>query len=150
MLLSLAPTASFTAALPALSYQFLGATPDHWCSVQPLLEANWTQQQILSFAIPFSNSTGKYESCSMYDLNYAAAAEAGYDDAMADRWSLVGDSNDTIKCQSRDFNLTQYKSTVVTEWDLVCERRVLYSSTQSVVMGGKLLGYIVFGYLIDQ
>lgn len=141
---------SFTAALPALSYQFLGATPDHWCSVEPLREANWTQQQVLNFAIPFSNSTGKYQSCFMYDLNYTAAAEAGYDDAMANRWSFGGDSNGTIKCQSRDFNLTQYQSTVVTEWDLVCERRVLYSSTQSVVMGGKLLGFIVFGYLIDQ
>ena len=62
-----------------------------------------------------SNSTGKHESCFMYDMNYTAAAEAGYDDVMAKWGSFIGDSNDTIKCELRDFNLTQYKSTVVTE-----------------------------------
>ncbi|XP_050727693.1 organic cation transporter protein-like isoform X2 [Eriocheir sinensis] len=140
---------SFISPLQMLSYQFLGATPDYWCSVEPLREANWTQDQVLSFAIPFSNSTGQHETCLMYDYNYTAAAEMGYDAAMANRPSLAGDSDDPIKCYSRDFNRTQYQSTVVTEWDLVCERRVLYSTTQSVVMGGKLVGYVVFGYLID-
>lgn len=142
-------TCTFISPMQILSYQFLGATPDYWCSVEPLREANWTQDQVLSFAIPFSNSTGQQETCLMYDYNYTAAAEMGYDAAMANRPSLAGDSDDPIKCYSRDFNRTQYKSTVVTEWDLVCERRVLYSTTQSVVMGGKFIGDIVFGYLID-
>ncbi|KAG0729831.1 Solute carrier family 22 member 7 [Chionoecetes opilio] len=142
---------AFNSAFPMYSYQFLGATPDHWCSVGPLLEANWTQHQVLSFAIPLSNSIGKHESCLMYDYNYSTVVEMGYDAAMENRslFGAHGGLNNTIKCYSRDFNLTQYQSTVVTEWDLVCERRVLYSSTQSVVMGGRMVGYILFGYLID-
>ncbi|KAK8396049.1 hypothetical protein O3P69_005263 [Scylla paramamosain] len=36
----------------SMTYHFLGATPDHWCSVQPLLDANWTSEQIISLAIP--------------------------------------------------------------------------------------------------
>lgn len=36
------------------------------------------------------------------------------------------------------------------QWDLVCERRVIYSTTQSVVMAGRLVGDIFFAYLIDS
>lgn len=45
-------TASFVAALQTLSYQFLGATPDYWCYIGPLVEAGWSQEEILDFAIP--------------------------------------------------------------------------------------------------
>lgn len=45
-------TASFVSALQTLSYQFLGATPDHWCFVEPLVQAGWSQEQIKDFAIP--------------------------------------------------------------------------------------------------
>ena len=51
----------------------------------------------------------------MYDYNYTAAAEMGYDAAMANRPSFGGDLDDSITCDSRDFNRTQYQSTVVTE-----------------------------------
>lgn len=43
---------TFMSPLQTLSYEFLGATPEHWCKVQPLLDANWTQHQVLSLAIP--------------------------------------------------------------------------------------------------
>lgn len=62
-----------------------------------------------------SNSTGKHASCHMYDYNYTAVSEMGYDAVMADRSSFSRGSDDPIKCYSRDFNLTQYQSTVVTE-----------------------------------
>ncbi|KAG7153956.1 Organic cation transporter protein-like 25 [Homarus americanus] len=130
--------------------EFLGATPDYWCHIAPLVEANWTDQQILSLAIPYSNSTGKYEGCQMRNYNYTAAALLGYKATMKDP-SVVQHGNTTsiIKCSARDFNHSQYSSTVVTEWDLVCERRVLYSTTQAVMEGGKIVAYPIFGYLID-
>ncbi|KAG7153824.1 Organic cation transporter protein-like 15, partial [Homarus americanus] len=130
--------------------QFLGATPDYWCHIAPLVEANWTDQQILSLAIPYSNSTGKYEGCQMRNYNYTAAALLGYEATMKDP-SLVQHGNTTtiIKCSARDFNHSQYSSTVVTEWDLVCDRRVLYSTTQGVVEGGNIVTCLVFGYLMD-
>lgn len=58
----------------------------------------------------------------MYDYNYTAAAKMGYDSAMANRSFLGVGSNHLIKCHSRDFNLTQYQSTVVTEVspDVLC------------------------------
>ncbi|KAG7153823.1 Organic cation transporter protein-like 14 [Homarus americanus] len=102
----------------------------------------------------------------MRNYNYTAAALLGYEATMKDP-SVVQHGNTTsiIKCSARDFNHSQYSSTVVTEsfhscvsffgrawvqqWDLVCERRVLYSTTQAVMQGGKIVAYPIFGYLID-
>ncbi|XP_076034797.1 uncharacterized protein LOC143021277 isoform X2 [Oratosquilla oratoria] len=39
-------------AFEVLSYQFLGYTPEYWCHIQELHDANWTSQQIIDFAIP--------------------------------------------------------------------------------------------------
>nr|XP_045613682.1 organic cation transporter protein-like [Procambarus clarkii] len=141
---------AFVSPLQTLSYQFLGATPDHWCHVAPLVEANWTQNQILELAIPFSNATGKREGCQMRDLDYKAAAALGYEATMQDVGQVGANSSSAlIFCPVREFNHSQYASTVVTEWDLVCDRRVLYSTTQAVMQGGKLAGFIIFGYLVD-
>lgn len=43
---------TFINPLQTINYQFLGATPDYWCHVPALVDANWTQEQILSLAIP--------------------------------------------------------------------------------------------------
>ncbi|KAJ6654226.1 hypothetical protein lerEdw1_007323 [Lerista edwardsae] len=43
-----------------------------------------------------------------------------------------------------------FASTIVTEWDLVCEFRTLKQMAQSVYMAGVLVGAIVFGSLSDK
>ncbi|XP_071529914.1 organic cation transporter protein-like [Panulirus ornatus] len=140
----------FVSPFQLISYQFLGATPDHWCHVTPLVEANWTQEQILSFAIPESdNVTGTRSSCYMYDYNYTSAALLGYEKSINNPQFLPSEDVGIVACSTRDFNLTQYKSTVVTQWDLVCERRLLYSTTQAISQFGKLIGSFAFGYLIE-
>ncbi|XP_007518657.1 solute carrier family 22 member 20 [Erinaceus europaeus] len=44
----------------------------------------------------------------------------------------------------------EFPSTIVTEWDLVCEARSLRDLAQSVYMAGVLLGAAVFGGLADR
>ncbi|XP_071526276.1 solute carrier family 22 member 13-like [Panulirus ornatus] len=141
---------TFTSVLQMMSYQFLGATPDHWCHVTPLVEANWTEEQILSFAIPYNNDTGKHETCQMYEYDYSLVADLGYEEAVASGLMPESDNASVVACYSRDFNLTQYQSTVSIEWDLVCERRALYPTTQSAVQVGRLIGAIISSYLLDR
>ncbi|XP_066466469.1 solute carrier family 22 member 6-B-like [Tiliqua scincoides] len=43
-----------------------------------------------------------------------------------------------------------FASTIVTEWDLVCQFRTLKQMAQSVYMAGVLLGAILFGSLSDK
>nr|XP_045609876.1 solute carrier family 22 member 3-like [Procambarus clarkii] len=147
LLFVLCSYSGFITGFPVFSSVFLGATPDHWCHVGPLVQANWSHQQILAFAIPYSNETGKHESCRMYDMDYSTVAELGYEGAVG-----VGRPADALTkpCSSRDFNLTQYQLTVTTQWDLVCERRAIYSTTQAAVQGGMLLGNLIYGYLLDR
>ncbi|KAK3892126.1 hypothetical protein Pcinc_004093 [Petrolisthes cinctipes] len=142
---------AFISPLQSLTYQFLGATPDHWCLVPQLHQANWTQHQVISLAIPHtSNTTEEHDHCDMYNYNYTEVVEMGYEAAMLNKSALAVLYPNPVQCLARDFNYSQYQSTVVTEWDLVCERRVIYSTTQAIVMVGKLLGFICFGYLIDK
>ncbi|XP_064103328.1 beta-alanine transporter-like [Macrobrachium nipponense] len=144
----LCATYSFVSPFQSLSYQFLGDTPDHWCHIPELVDANWTDLQILRFAVPFDNATGKYDGCLMRNLNYSSAAELGYEESLEQLDALTIDDRE-IKCPTRDFNLTDFPSTVVTEWDLVCNRRFLYSTTFSASFFVRLFTSPFTGFIID-
>ncbi|XP_063846888.1 organic cation transporter protein-like [Scylla paramamosain] len=132
-----------------MTYHFLGATPDHWCSVQPLIDANWTTEQIISLAIPTNNATGKYEECLMRDYDYRGAAALGYETTLVNLSEAVMDTQALIACPSRTFNHSQHAVTTVTEWDLVCDRRYLYSTTQTATFLGHFIGYLFSGHLYN-
>ncbi|XP_068223638.1 solute carrier family 22 member 6-B-like isoform X2 [Palaemon carinicauda] len=137
-------------ASQTITYQFLGITPEHWCHVEALSSDNWTQQQILDLAIPFSSNDTDEKNCKFFNYNYTRAVELGYEAAMESRDSLsIGDGS-PIYCQSRDFNVSHYSLTLVAEWDLVCERRALYSTTQSASQIGILFGALTCGFLMDK
>lgn len=140
---------TFVGPFQFISYEFIGATPDYWCRVESLMDANWTQHEILNLAIPTKNGS-RHERCQMYDYNYTLAVELGYEAAMENRDLISGGSQKTIACYSREFNHTQYESSLVTEFDLVCERRPLYSSTQAAAQGGHLVGGVIAGVLNEK
>ncbi|XP_076034208.1 solute carrier family 22 member 7-like [Oratosquilla oratoria] len=135
-------------ALIVLSYQFVGATPEYWCHIPALHDANWTDQQIRDFAIPMK-ADGKLEGCLQRDYNYSLAASLGYEAAKENLDLITNVVNGTVSCPKRDFNHTQYKSTLVTEFDLVCERRALYSTTSSIVQVGMLFASLTVGHITD-
>ncbi|XP_076034221.1 solute carrier family 22 member 3-like [Oratosquilla oratoria] len=148
VLLILVYLAGIPSAFTFVSYQFVGATPDYWCHVQELLDANWTDQQIVDLAIP-RTADGKLDGCLQRDYNYSLAASLGYE-AVKENLNLITNVvNGTVSCPKRDFNHTQYKSTLVTEFDLVCERRALYSTTSSITQLGMLFASLFVGYITN-
>uniref|UniRef100_A0A8C5BUS8 Solute carrier family 22 member 6 n=1 Tax=Gadus morhua TaxID=8049 RepID=A0A8C5BUS8_GADMO len=48
------------------------------------------------------------------------------------------------------FDQSEFDSTIVTEWDLVCSLRPLKQMSQTIYMGGVLAGAIIFGGLSDR
>ncbi|XP_066986634.1 organic cation transporter protein-like [Macrobrachium rosenbergii] len=142
--------AAFIFPFQTITYQFLGSTPEYWCHVPALTSANWTQDQIRNLAIPIHSNDTDEKNCKFYNYNYTKAVELGYEAAMENPDSIsIGDGS-PIYCQSRDFNISHYSLTLVAEWDLVCERRAIYSTTQSASQIGILLGALIFGYCMDE
>ncbi|GFV95747.1 organic cation transporter protein [Trichonephila clavipes] len=58
--------------------------------------------------------------------------------------------NGSVPCTQWEYDISFYSQTVVSEWDLVCEREWLISLSKSVYMVGFLLSVIFFGHLSDS
>jgi len=53
-------------------------------------------------------------------------------------------------CQSFEYDQSQFRSTIIERWDLVCEKEGLDSIAQSVFFAGCLLGVFLSGILADM
>ncbi|XP_016986191.1 organic cation transporter protein [Drosophila rhopaloa] len=53
-------------------------------------------------------------------------------------------------CWDTEFDTSVFKSTIITEWDLTCDRKQLASLSQSIVMLGVLCGSLISGMLADR
>ncbi|XP_043931328.1 solute carrier family 22 member 6-A-like [Protopterus annectens] len=147
-LISVLSIPSMFLACQHLLQNFSAATPNHHCKIQlhendSLHFENLSTQDLLRVSLPL-DMKNKPESC----FKYTETA-----------WHLLG-LNDTrvngTKIEREPctdgwlYDTSIGQSTIVTEWDLVCEWRSLKQIGQSVYMGGLLLGAIVFGGLSDR
>ena len=126
----------------ALASSFLGLEPDHWCSLDHIDFPNsWNLTQKKNFAIPFNQSIPfKFDQCLMYNLTNVDISE---DSTMVDDIIMYG-LRDTIPCQGYTYDTT-HGNTVVSQWDLVCDRLHLLSTVQSIYMAGtKLIRFFEF------
>ncbi|XP_070134312.1 organic cation transporter protein [Drosophila bipectinata] len=53
-------------------------------------------------------------------------------------------------CKDQDFDTSIFKSTIITEWNLVCNKQSLASLSQSIVMFGIMSGSMIFGMIADR
>lgn len=54
------------------------------------------------------------------------------------------------KCTAYKYDTGIWISTIIDEWDLVCDRALFISITQSLYMGGFIVSFLVFGYISDR
>ncbi|XP_026739255.1 solute carrier family 22 member 6-B-like [Trichoplusia ni] len=45
---------------------------------------------------------------------------------------------------------TEFENTIISEWDLICERAWMANFTQMLCMAGVLLGSVIFGFIADR
>ncbi|XP_062892267.1 solute carrier family 22 member 6-A-like [Mobula hypostoma] len=134
-----------------LLQNFVAAVPDHRCRVRLGGEdsryLNVTEEplreEFLRVFLPMDRE-GRPDKCRMYT---------------SPQWHLLGTNEmqgngsqpDTQACTDGwVYDHSQFTSTIVTEWDLVCDRKSLKQMVQSIYMAGLLIGASVLGRLADK
>uniref|UniRef100_A0A663M664 Major facilitator superfamily (MFS) profile domain-containing protein n=1 Tax=Athene cunicularia TaxID=194338 RepID=A0A663M664_ATHCN len=99
---------------------------------------NLTEEEQLNLTLP-RDVDGTYEQCSMYlpvDSDLGSIVAYGL--------------NATEKCSSGWVYPSAQQPSLLTEFDLVCDRKYLNDISQSIYMVGLLLGAMIFGPLSDR
>uniref|UniRef100_A0A8C9ZHY4 Solute carrier family 22 member 6 n=1 Tax=Sander lucioperca TaxID=283035 RepID=A0A8C9ZHY4_SANLU len=123
---------------------FIAVIPCHHCNISSLDDGgvfrNLSQAEKLVVSIPLQ-ADGTPNSCQMF-------AEPQYH-------LLLNSSNmtdlPTVPCQNGwVYDNSTFKSSLATEWDLVCDKRRVNRATATIFFMGVMLGAAVFGYLSDR
>lgn len=124
----------------SMSYIFIAEVPTHWCAIPSLTAANWTDEEIRNIS--------SSDSCTMYNYDYDYFAHIGYEEAL--EYKISHTLPESIPCQSRSFANDIDGTSLVQDWDLVCEKTADRSSTHMALSLGKLLGSAFFGIVADK
>ncbi|XP_022253266.1 solute carrier family 22 member 6-B-like [Limulus polyphemus] len=127
------PTAWQILAIP-----FLAPDTDHWCAKPHQLE-NWTVIQWKNVSIPFDTKKQEFSQCQSYSYKLME---------LPNSWAVIIDQNVTVPCTKWDYTTTD--NTIITQWDLFCDREWLVSMNQTVFMLGMLIGVFISGHLSDR
>ncbi|KAG0443419.1 hypothetical protein HPB47_014943, partial [Ixodes persulcatus] len=99
---------------------------DHWCK-PPLEFSKMSPGQWKNFAIPETND-GRYDQCYQYDLNILNPNV----------------SRPLVPCEAWDYDLLPERHTIISFWNLVCNRsRLLFIASAFENVGGLLLVPVV-------
>uniref|UniRef100_A0A8D2IX00 Uncharacterized protein n=1 Tax=Varanus komodoensis TaxID=61221 RepID=A0A8D2IX00_VARKO len=119
-----------------LVQNFSAATPGHRCHEPAAANASQHGQ-----ATPLGQAL-RPESC----RRLALRAASGPNGSLEEDGSAA-----TEPCRDGwEYDHSTFRSTIVTEWDLVCDLQPLKSLAQSLFMAGVLVGAFVFGDLSDR
>ncbi|XP_078800917.1 solute carrier family 22 member 7-like [Oryzias latipes] len=123
---------------------FIAAVPSHHCDISPLddgdLFRNLSELEKLVVSIP-AQQDGSSHSCQMF-------AEPQYHLV----WNGTN-STDPLKIPCTNgwwYDNTTFKSTLASQWDLVCDKKSMNRATATIFFMGVMLGAAIFGYLSDR
>ncbi|XP_019622568.1 PREDICTED: organic cation transporter protein-like [Branchiostoma belcheri] len=132
---------------------FLAVEPDFHCRVPQASFSglNATPAELLNATIPWELKDGEWRrsQCKRYSYNFPNAT---HNVTYRDFVEAHPVANRTqIKCdRGYEHDTSEYKSTVVTDWDLVCDSSWKVSMAKSVWFAGFMVGAVFGGHVADS
>ncbi|XP_072277504.1 solute carrier family 22 member 20-like [Pyxicephalus adspersus] len=125
-----------------LLQNFTGAVPDHHCKLSSTRVLNSQDETPLSnFYFPLDKYK-KPQRCARYQIVKGMLLNA-----TIHQW----EEKSTESCKDGwIYDRSVFSSTIVTEWNLVCNHHSLRQIARAIYMTGVLLGALVFGSLADK
>ncbi|XP_035216500.1 carcinine transporter-like [Stegodyphus dumicola] len=136
-LIFLVPAASL---LPwfSMNILFMVSAPDHWCYVPEVAASNLSISDQRSLISPPDSP-----SCYMYDINYTEYLSAGI-------YKVPNDTTTRPCNRGWQYDKTDFESTAVTQWDLVCNDDHYKSFILTMFNVGSIIGTPIYGALSDR
>ncbi|XP_076332507.1 organic cation transporter protein-like isoform X2 [Tachypleus tridentatus] len=132
----------FVATLPnawhILVTIFLAPNIDHWCGGRPDVFHNMSEVEWKNFSVPVvAQETGQrsFSKCWMYDVMNN---------------TNLNNTREVHYCFEWEYDHTQYKSSIVEQWNLVCNNSWMISLSQMFYMSGYLVSSFITGQLSDR
>uniref|UniRef100_A0A4W6C0P5 Major facilitator superfamily (MFS) profile domain-containing protein n=1 Tax=Lates calcarifer TaxID=8187 RepID=A0A4W6C0P5_LATCA len=123
---------------------FMAAVPAHHCNISALDDGdnfrNLTLEKKLAVGIP-AEQDGTLSSCQMFSK------------PQYQHLSGSNSTEDTLAVQCQNgwvYDNSTFKSTLATEWDLVCSRKGMNKATATIFFIGVMVGAPLFGFLSDR
>ncbi|XP_068187519.1 solute carrier family 22 member 6 [Antennarius striatus] len=128
---------------------FVSGVPTHHCSLPAnhslfnMSHVQMDQMELMKAFIPLDSTGTRLDRCRRF---------------VEPQWQLLDASSSANISQIQTegcldgwtFNRSEFLSTTVSEWELVCSLRPLKQMIQTIYMGGVLTGAIIFGSLSDR
>ncbi len=110
--------------------------------------SNCSKDELLEYFIPKSTQDGssKLEGCKLYSLN----STSGLNTTTCRGNHDSEETKETYECDSWEYDKSVFSSTIVTEWDLVCENAALAASAGGFYMAARGVGTFFCGWLADR